>query len=37
MRVGSPLTAGRRTDKTAADADRLETLAALLNASQGPR
>ncbi len=27
----------RRSDKTAADADRLEAIAALLNASQGPR
>ncbi len=35
--VRFPRIARRRIDKPAADADRLETLAALLNASQGPR
>lgn len=33
--VRFPRIARRRTDKTAADADRLETITALLNASQG--
>ena len=35
--VRFPRIARRRTDKSAADADRLETIAALLNASQGHR
>jgi len=35
--VRFPRIARRRTDKTAADADRLETIAALLNAPPGPR
>ena len=35
--VRFPRIARRRADKSAADADRLETIAALLNASQGPQ
>ena len=35
--VRFPRIARWRTDKTVAEADRIETITALLNASQGPR